>query len=59
MAEWFYNLRMSQARSELISNYLSLLVDRFLPKEARLQDVESTSNSIIMPMLGMDSKHKF
>ncbi len=56
LADWFYNLRMSQARSELIRSYLLLLVERFLPREAKLQDVQSAINSIIKPMLGMESK---
>ena len=56
LAEWFYNLRMSQARSELIRSYLSLLIERFLPQEAQLQDIQATINSIINPMLGMESQ---
>jgi len=57
-AVWYYNLRMSNVKADIIRGYLSMVVDRLLPKEAKFQAVETTIDSIIRPLLGLKSEKK-
>lgn len=57
LAEWYFNLRMATAKADMLRSYQKMLIEKFLPQEVRLQDVQAVIRDIISPMLGLE-EHK-
>ena len=57
LAEWYFNLRMASAKADMLRSYQKMLIEKFLPEEVRLQDVQAVIRDIISPMLGLE-EHK-
>jgi hypothetical protein len=54
LAEWYYNLQMAKAKADMLRSYQKMLIEKFLPQDVRLQDVQAVIRDIISPMLGLE-----
>jgi hypothetical protein len=47
---------MSKAKAEMLRTYQTMLIERFLPSDVRLETVKAVISDIIEPMLGLEKQ---